>query len=98
MAITQITMKNLNDMNVVNAEANIEYGFFFVEFEGGKSLQCCLVHNGEGFEMKINSKDSGFDQGLSYDCNEWAAGEDGEIGHIEDFLLEQAREIGLQIV
>lgn len=35
-------MTNLNDLNVVNAEANLKYGFFWVEFENGKSLQCCL--------------------------------------------------------
>ena len=91
-------MKNLNELAVLNAEANLEHGFFFVEFEGGKSLQCCLVHNGEDYEMNIDSIDSGFDQGLSYDCNKWAKNEDGEIGHIEEFLFEQAKKSGLEII
>lgn len=94
-------MKNLNEMNVVNAESNLEYGFFFVELDNGYSLQCCLVQGDgdeEGFEMKINSKDSGYDWGLCWDNNQWAAGEDGEAGHIKEFLIEQARLAGLEIV
>ena len=86
-------MKNLNELAVLNAEANLDHGFFFVEFEGGQSLQCCLAQGDEGYEMKIDSKDSSFDQGLSYDCNAWAKNEDGEIGHIEEFLFEQAKKI-----
>ena len=97
-------MTNLNDLNVVNAEASLKYGFFWVEFENGKSLQCCLEviydEDGQyvGYAEQIDANDTGFDEGVCWDCNEWAAGEDGEAEHINDFLIEQARKVGLQIV
>lgn len=96
-------MKNLNELVVVNAEANVEHGFFFVEFENGKSLQCCLISAGneaEGFyyQPAISADNNGFDEGLSYECNAWAKDEDGEMGHINDYLVSKARENGLQIV
>lgn len=73
-----------------------------MEFESGKSLQCCLKQAGNEddgfyFENAIEIDNNGFDEGLSMDNNEWAA-IDGEWGHIQDFLIEQAREFGLQIV
>lgn len=94
-------MKNLNELVVVNAEANVEHGFFFVEFENGKSLQCCLVaarNPDDGYLEQVHIWNNGFDDGLCYDCNAWAKDEDGEMGHINDFLVEKARENGLQIV
>lgn len=91
-------MIDLNNLNVVNMEANTEHGFFFVEFESGKSLQCCLENkDGECIEQ-IKVGDSGYLDGLCADCNEWAATEDGEWSHIELFLVERARAIGVQII
>ena len=94
-------MKNLNELVVVNAEANLEHGFFFVEFENGKSLQCYLVaasNLDDGYLEQVHIWNNGFDEGLSYYCNEWAKDEDGEMGHINDYLVNKARENGLQIV
>lgn len=101
-------MKNLNELVVVNAEANVEHGFFFVEFDNGKSLQCCLkaakqdeqdLHdNGPQYLNQIEIDNNGFDEGLSYDANEWAQDEDGEMGHVQDLLIEQARQYGIEIV
>jgi hypothetical protein len=100
-------MKNLNDLKVTNIESNTEFGFFFVEFSNGKSLQCCLkalrqseeehFENGPIFLNQIEHDNSGFSDGLCADCNEWAV-VDGEWGHIIDFLIERARENGVQIV
>lgn len=101
-------MNNINEMAIKNVEADIEHGFFFVEFENGKSLQCCLkaqrqteeelFHNGVIFLNQIEVGNSGFNEGLCADCNEWAVGEDDEWEHIEEFLIEQARSNGVEIV
>lgn len=96
-------MTNLNDLNVVNREYSLESGFFWVEFENGKSLQCCLVSLGNDgcyteYAPQVDINNNGFDDGLSWDNNQWAADEDGETWHIEEFLINQARQCGLQIV
>ena len=97
-------MKNLNDLVIKNSEANLEHGFFFVEFSNGRSLQCCLVSKNNNCDEdyyhveQIEAGNSGHDEGLSYDCNKWAADEDGSIEHVELFLIEQARKIGIEIV
>lgn len=100
-------MKNLSTLEVINSESNTEFGFFFIEFSNGKSLQCCLtsVHqdaeefhdNGPIFLNQIEIGNSGYSEGLCADCNEWAVVE-GEWSHIEEFLSEQARNCGVQIV
>lgn len=91
-------MKNLNKMNVANREYSLESGFFWVEFENGESLQCCLevIDDTGSYKAEIKEDDNGFDEGLSRDCNRWAS----QCGwdHINDFLLEQARQAGLEIV
>lgn len=97
-------MKNINEMEIINRDYDLDSGFFWVEFEGGKSLQCCLKGirdedgNYAGYAEQIEIGNNGFDEGLSWDCNEWAADEDGEAKHIEDFLLEQAKIAGLEII
>lgn len=97
-------MKNINEMKIISRDYDLESGFFWVEFESGRSLQCCLKgirdEDGQyaGYAEQIEIGNSGFDEGLSWECNELAAGEDGEAGHIEEFLIEQARKAGLQIV
>lgn len=98
---------NLNDLNVVNRDYDLDSGFFWVEFENGKSLQCCLVQARRGDDLaeygalylgQVELDNNGFDDGLSYDNNAWAKDEDGEMGHINGFLIEQARMCGLEIV
>lgn len=98
---------NLNDLNVVNREYNLDTGFFWVEFENGKSLQCCLVQARRGDDLaeygplylgQVELDNNGFDDGLSYDNNVWAKDEDGEMNHVNDFLIEQARMCGLEII
>ena len=97
-------MKNLNELEIKNVEFNTDWGFFCVEFENGKSLQCCLKaitdKDGcyQGFYEQVEIDNNGYNDGICWDVNEWAADEDGEHKHIQDFLIEQAREIGLEIV
>ena len=95
----------LNDLKVVNREYNLESGFFWVELENDKSLQCCLkeqqqglYENGPIYLEQVSIDNNGHDWGICYDVNKWARDEDGEIEHVQDFLIAQAREIGLQIV
>ena len=93
-------MKNLN---IVKVEQDNEIGFFFVEFDNGNSVQCCLkanpVEGGEfnGYANQVEIDNNGFGEGLSLDCNEWAINQFGEE-EVHDFLIEQAREAGIQIV
>lgn len=93
-------MKNLK---IVNVEQNNECGFFFVEFGSGKSVQCCLKANplegGEfnGYANQIEVDNNGFGEGLSLECNEWAINKYGEE-EVHEFLIEQARKAGIQIV
>ena len=101
-------MTNLNDLKIVNRDYDVEAGFFWVEFDDGKSLQCCLVTKQDDFDSEpyhtdeIEIGNSGYIDGLCGDCNNWAAdysdSSGGEWGHIEDFLIEQARIIGIEIV
>jgi len=96
-------MNNLNDLKITNTESNIDNGFFFVEFENGKSLQCCLKSYQDDADSEpyyvdqIEVCNSGYTEGLCGDCNEWAA-IDGEWSHIEEFLIDQARLVGIEIV
>ena len=95
-------MINLNELKVINAESNLEHGFFFVELDNGKSLQCCLKQHGsddEGyyFANQIEVDNNGYSDGICADANEWAADE-YEWGHIQDFLIDQARGSGVEIV
>lgn len=96
-------MNNLSNLTITNREFDLNTGFFWVEFENGKSLQCCLkqygnCEDGYYYAEEVEIDNNGFDEGLSLDNNEWAFNEDGEAGHVHDFLIEQAREVGLQIV
>ena len=97
-------MTDLNALTVKNVDYDVDNGFFWVEFENGKSVQCCLNalrdEDGDyiGYTDAIECDNNGYDEGICYDVNAWAKDEDGEIGHINDFLIEKAREAGLQIV
>ena len=96
-------MKNLQNLEIINKDFDLQNGFFWVEFENGKILQCCLKsvydENGLiGFNEQIELDNNGYNDGLCWDANEWAVSEDGDVDHINDFLIEQARSIGLEIV
>lgn len=86
-------MKNLI---ITNTEFNTEYGFFFVEFSNGKSIQCCLIEkprlDGEfsGYEEKISHDDNGFDEGVCLDCNSWAIELYGKDA-VNSYLVEVSR-------
>lgn len=93
-------MKNLNELKVINVESDLEYGFFWVEFEGSKSLQCCLVaahHPEDGYLEQVHIWNNGYNDGICHDVNEWAV-IDGDWDHINDYLVNKARENGIQIV
>lgn len=94
-------MINLSELKINNVEANLETGFFFVEFEDGRSLQCCLDAKGDEWDhwfiSQIEVGNNGFNEASSADCNEWAV-VDGGWDHIELFLIEQARANGVDIV
>lgn len=100
-------MNNLSNLTITNREFDLNTGFFWVEFENGKSLQCCLKQefdlDNEGNEVnhhyvaEIDESDCGYDEGICAENNEWAL--DGENDwDVNQFLMEQAREVGLQIV
>jgi len=92
-------MKNLNCLEVINVEVNIEHGFFFVEFNNSKSLQCCLKYdeNEQMFLNQIERRDSGFDEGLCADCNDWALA-DIDGCDVLGFLIGEAKKAGVEIV
>jgi hypothetical protein len=49
-----------------------ESGFFHIEFINGEILQCCVQHGSRVEYLKqINSHDSGFDDGICGDVNDW---------------------------
>lgn len=95
-------------MKIINREYDLGRGFFWVEFDNGKRLQCRLkeakqseqelFENGPQYLDQIEVNNNGFDEGLCYDANAWAKGDDGEMNHVNDFLIRQAREIGIEIV
>lgn len=104
MTNLSLNLNALNALTVVSREYGLVSGFFWVEFENGKSLQCCLreafsyygIH--VGYEPQIDINDTGFNVGINWDNNQWAAGEYGEAEHIEEFLIEQAKQAGLEII
>ena len=88
-------MKNLT---VVNADFDQEIGFFWVEFNNGKSIQCCLIarKDGNGFTKKIDRNDNGSSWGVCGDTNEWAAIE-GDYTEVNEMLHREARKLGIKI-
>lgn len=96
-------MNKLKNLVVKNSEVDTEFGFFFVELQNGKSLQCCLKQyqdheGGEPYFLKqIEIDNSGYSDGLCADCNNWAV-IDNEWSHIEEFLIDHARLAGVEIV
>lgn len=96
-------MTTLNTLKMKNKDYDTETGFFWVEFENGKSLQCCLVSKQDSeddepyFAKAIEIDNSGYNDGICGDVNEWASIDD-EWAHIEEFLINQARSCGIEIV
>lgn len=90
----------LENLNISKVEYDLENGFFWVEFDNDKSIQCCLIErkDGKGFRKAIDMNDNGYDWGMCEDVNRWAFNENGEGDHVLVFLLKQARKAGLQIV
>ena len=92
-------MTNLNELAVTKSDYDLESGFFWVEFENNKSLQCCLKgirdEDGDyaGYSAQVEIDNNGHDDGICADVNAWAKDAD-----VKDFLLDQARKAGLQIV
>lgn len=88
-------MKTLNDLKITNRDYDLEHGFFWVEFENGKSLQCCL----KGGQKSIEAGNSGHDDGMSLDRNSWAVEQEiADWEEVELFLIEQARQVGIDII
>ena len=65
-------MNELNRLPIKNSESNTEHGFYFVEFENGNSLQCCLVSSKKNdfeeqyFHNQIEMGNSGYSEGPFY--------------------------------
>ena len=93
-------MKTLNELKIVNTDYDLDLGFFWIEFENGKSLQCCLNQRKDlkGYKKEIDSNDNGSHWGLSGDNNEWALGEDQDFGEINNLLHREARKLGIKII
>lgn len=98
---------NLNALEVRFAEYCLNDGFFYVLFKNGESVQCCLAsheeldHQGYSYSVykaAISEENNGFSEGLCRDVNRWAVHNDNEWGHINDYLINAAREAGLEII
>ena len=99
---------NLNDLKIDFVEYCLNDGFFFVVFENGESVQCCLAsdeviddagYSHSEYKAAVNEDNNGFDEGLNRDCNRWASHDDEcEWGHINEFLIEKAKKAGLEII
>jgi hypothetical protein len=93
----------MDNLKIIQSVSLQEYGFFFVEFDNGLSVQCCLKANkrigGEfcGYANQIEGDNSGFNEGISFDCNAWAIIKYGEDA-VLDFLVDAARKKGIEIV
>lgn len=101
----------MQNLTVKNREADLEAGFFWVEFTNGQSLQCCLKElqqteeehdaNGTIYLNQIEVGGNGHSEGICADVNGWAAQSDNEDDlwdEVELFLIEQARSAGVEIV
>ena len=60
-----IALDELNQLTVVNREYSLESGFFWVEFEDGRSLQLCLhaSFDNDGALVKYTPQVSIYDTG-----------------------------------
>lgn len=88
----------IQDLRVVDSAFDLESGFMWVLFDNEKSIQCCLVSEDGGYIEKIDSSDCGSDEGLSFDCNEWALEEVAEFEEINKILFEEAGKLGVEVI
>lgn len=97
--VSVVVLDELENFQFFNSEnINQEHGFFHIEFNNEKSLQCCLVQSKKivnRYNKQIDSHDTGVREGLSSDCNEWF-GDDIEI--IENVILTAAKKYGVKII
>lgn len=93
-------MKNLTELKIVKTDYDLYSGFFWIEFENEKSLQCCLSQRKDlkGYKKEIDSNDNGSHWGISGDNNEWALGETQDFGEINNILYREARKLGIKII
>lgn len=94
-------MKTLNELKIVNADYDLQTGFFWVEFENGKSLQCCLEYRKDekGYKKSIKASDNGSGDGLSGDNNQWALDEESQDWlEIDNLLHKEARKLGIKVI
>lgn len=89
-------MKNLN---ITNVEYDLDNGFFWIEFDNKKSIQCCLMErrDGNGFKKSINFDDPGIVWGINADVNAWAAPDD-DYEFVYTTIKREARKAGVRII
>ena len=90
----------MENLSVKNAEYDLEAGFFWVVFENGKSIQCCLTEraDGNGFKKVINFADPAIEWGINADVNAWAVTADDNYEFIYAVLKREARKAGVRII
>ena len=88
----------MESLKITNVEFDLICGFFHVEFDNGRSVQCCLAgrEDGKGYRKAISRHNNGHDRGICRDTNAWAV-ERGEFD-VNSLLLKQARKAGLRII
>lgn len=85
-------------MKITNTDYDLDAGFFWVEFENEKSIQCCLDHAKDDFiHIKRVIDNGGYDDGLSGDCNEWFFDEFGKDECLK-LLKKESRELNIKWV
>lgn len=95
-----VVVKNINELKIVNTDFDINTGFFWVEFEGEKSIQCCLKQGQKGkYLRQIDRSNNGSSEGLSGDNNRWALDpETLDWSQIDSILHKEARIMGIKII
>lgn len=75
-------------MNIIDSDYNIINGFFWVEFQDGKSLQVCLENDLGRYLKTINLSDCGIDTGMCLDCNDWFFERNKGLVHYDQKIAE----------
>ena len=89
----------LSNLNITNVEYDLDNGFFWIEFDNEKSIQCCLMKrkDGDGFKKAINFDDPGVAWGICADVNAWAA-PNGDYEFVYTTIKHEARKAGVRII
>lgn len=93
---------NLNKLTIAHTGYSIVDGFFWIKFDNGKTLQCCLAKSKKsGFKRAVFKNGNGYNTGICADINAWAM--DGknqeEVSeNLLQFLIKNARKSGLRII